>query len=324
MSETLGRYETNVDEYVGYGGLSPLLNDAYSGDSRSQKHNLQAHEQWSSKNRERGRVKGEDIESNREEECDWYMESEKDKESYCHHGDHEDGNNRKDRDRDRVDVHERHRSRCRSEDHDRDRHSHYHREIERYHKHGYRSRSRDRSSNRPRSCSRSKSKRECDRESERHHRHRSRSRSRDKSRHWSRSRSRSGSKSKRISGFDMPPPVMMSNVAVPGTYYFLIYFFMLSFFLFLLQNRVTMHAFYRVSCHSMHLSSCECFSLPSFFLFDQQLYSEAKDCFFCLFCLAAFFVCFMYNIALIRQVSTANGCKLTTVNVMYKEKSAPI
>ncbi|KAH0468257.1 hypothetical protein IEQ34_003290 [Dendrobium chrysotoxum] len=121
MSETLGRYETNIDGYVGYGGESPLLNGAYSGNSRSQEH-----EQWSSKSRERGRVK-DDKESNRDEESDWFMEKERDRERDRHHGDHKDRGDRKERERDRVDRYDRHRSRCRSEDHDRDRHVHRHR-----------------------------------------------------------------------------------------------------------------------------------------------------------------------------------------------------
>ncbi|XP_020690353.1 splicing factor U2af large subunit B-like isoform X3 [Dendrobium catenatum] len=201
MSETLGRYETSIGGYVGYGGESLLSNGAYSGNSRSQEH-----EQWSSKSRERGRVK-EDKETNRDEESDLYMERERDKERDRHHGDHKDRSDRKKREQDRVDRYDHHRRRCRSEDHDRDRHGHRHRrDFD-----GYEQDQCHDADDYRKNCSR-----DFDRESERHRRHVSRSRSRDRSRHRSRSRSRSRSKSKRISGFDMPPPVMMPSVTVAG------------------------------------------------------------------------------------------------------------
>ncbi|KAH0857575.1 hypothetical protein HID58_085836, partial [Brassica napus] len=82
-----------------------------------------------------------------------------------------------------------------------------------------RDRERDRHSERDDDDHRIRRRRSRDREREERHRRRSRSRSRSRSRrseHRSRSRSRPPSKSKRVSGFDMPPPssAMLAPTAV--------------------------------------------------------------------------------------------------------------
>ncbi|PKA53622.1 Splicing factor U2af large subunit B [Apostasia shenzhenica] len=201
MPEIEGRYEANGDGYVEYGGASPPLREgADMGDFVSQEH-----ERGSYKSRERNREKADDKKHYRDKDRD------DDKERDRHHREHKHRSERKERERDRVDEHGHHRSRDRS-DYDRDRHRHH---RTRDYDDGERFRSHDGDAFDQHRHNRHYD-REYDKDSEHHSKHGSRSRSRGKSSHKSRSRSRSGSKSKRISGFDMPPPVMMPGVTAPG------------------------------------------------------------------------------------------------------------
>ncbi|KAG1366955.1 Splicing factor U2af large subunit B [Cocos nucifera] len=173
------RYEGDGEGYTEYGGASPPPKssgfDGF-GDSRSQ-YGFREHEKGSSQGRDRDREKerDRDRERDRDKGRDRDRDRERDRDRDRHHRDHRDRSEKSDHGRDRSDDHDRHRSR------DYDRRRDYDRDRERRHRH--------------------------------HSRSRSQSRGRSDHRSGSRSRSRSRSKSKRISGFDMAPPV---SALIPG------------------------------------------------------------------------------------------------------------
>ncbi|XP_010905073.1 splicing factor U2af large subunit B isoform X2 [Elaeis guineensis] len=169
------RYEGNGEGYTEYGGASPLPKSSGFDDfgDSRSQYGSHEHEKVSSQGRDRDREKERDRD--RERDRDKGRDRDRDRERDRHHRDHRDRSEKSDHGRDRSDDHDRHRSR----DYDR--------------------------------------RRDYDRDRERRHRHRSRSQSQSRGRSdhrsGSRSRSRSRSKSKRISGFDMAPPV---SALIPG------------------------------------------------------------------------------------------------------------
>ncbi|KAG5535810.1 hypothetical protein RHGRI_023547 [Rhododendron griersonianum] len=212
MTEYEGRYEGNGEDLDNYGSSPQPLGHNHGGaddysDSKSQQ--SREYERESSKSREKEREKGRDKERDRDRDRDRGrdMDMDKDKDKERHR--------ERDRTRDRDWDRDRTRDRDRDEGRDRDRHRDRDtgRDRDRYsERNDRRGRGRDRDDgdhHRSRDYERPK---EYEGDREDRHRHRSKSRSSGRSEH----RSRSRSKSKRISGFDMAPPVsaILASAAV--------------------------------------------------------------------------------------------------------------
>ncbi|KAK3033826.1 hypothetical protein RJ639_034244 [Escallonia herrerae] len=205
-----GRYEGNGEDFDAnnnnYGSSPQPAPDDYA-DFKSQSLDRERESSRSrDKEKERDYERGSSRSREKEKGRDYQRGSSRSKEKEREKG--------RDKERDRPD-----RDRERG-DRDQDRH---HRDREHYRERSERrdqGRERDREDDdyhKPRDYDR---RRDYDRDREERRRHRSKSRSRGRSEHRSRSRSRSRSKSKRISGFDMAPPVSAlpaaATVVAPG------------------------------------------------------------------------------------------------------------
>ncbi|XP_058228604.1 splicing factor U2af large subunit B-like isoform X2 [Rhododendron vialii] len=210
MTEYEGRYEGNGVDLDNYGSSPQPLGHNHGGtddysDSKSQ--HSREYERESSKSREKEREKGRDKERDRDRDRDRGRDMDMDKDKERHR--------ERDRTRDRDRDWDRDRTRERDRDEGRDRHRHRDRDRDRDR---YSERSERRGRGRDRDDDDHHRSRDYERpkeyEGDREDRHRQRSKSRSSGRSERRSRSRS--KSKRISGFDMAPPVsaILASAAV--------------------------------------------------------------------------------------------------------------
>ncbi|KAL6526940.1 hypothetical protein OROGR_016030 [Orobanche gracilis] len=183
-----------IDGYSALDSPRGAHQSSYIG-SKHESHDYEKdRERESSRSRDKERERGRDKEQDRGKDKDRERDRERDKERGRDR--ERDKDRERDRDKDR-DRHHRERHRDRSDRKDRER-TRDRDDDDDY----YRSRDHDR-------------RRDYDRDREDRRRHRSRSRSKPRSEHRSRSRSRSRSKSKRMSGFDMAPPVaLLPNISI--------------------------------------------------------------------------------------------------------------
>ncbi|XP_058228606.1 splicing factor U2af large subunit B-like isoform X4 [Rhododendron vialii] len=186
--------------------IDSLAYEEFQRYSPSDKHSRE-YERESSKSREKEREKGRDKERDRDRDRDRGRDMDMDKDKERHR--------ERDRTRDRDRDWDRDRTRERDRDEGRDRHRHRDRDRDRDR---YSERSERRGRGRDRDDDDHHRSRDYERpkeyEGDREDRHRQRSKSRSSGRSERRSRSRS--KSKRISGFDMAPPVsaILASAAV--------------------------------------------------------------------------------------------------------------
>ncbi|XP_071733903.1 splicing factor U2af large subunit A isoform X1 [Rutidosis leptorrhynchoides] len=226
MTDYEERYEGNGEDVEAFGDGSPLAKDnSHAGgtddfsDSNKSQRGSRDHERESSKSKSKDRDKERDRDRDRERDRDRDREKNRDVDrEKSRDRDREKG---RDRDREKSRDGDREKSRDRDREKGRDGYKGRDREKDRdRHRDRYRERSeriergRDRDDDdyhRSRDYDR---RRDYDRGRDERRRHRSRSRSRARSERRSRSRSRSRSKSsKRVSGFDMAPPV---SAMLPG------------------------------------------------------------------------------------------------------------